>query len=237
MDDVRSRQTGASIRRREHPLVPGPLVRHVHRRTAHHRAGPRWMAPDVQHEPLDRRDSFTATQRPPEDHVRGQGLGEQRSHIAVVRGVERGHERVDRGACRLFLHTPVIPAASRALVPQAAFRSRRTSPVAALERPGTFRGPRTARRGPESGGAPCTPPSGTRRPPADAIPPQPAQRPASSGWPPPATTRAKDQKCRSHDSGAERGVPPHDSHDDTRHRPASVTCSHRQAATSANTPT
>jgi hypothetical protein len=31
MDDVRSRQAGASIRRGEDPLVPGPLIRHVHR--------------------------------------------------------------------------------------------------------------------------------------------------------------------------------------------------------------
>lgn len=31
MDDVRSRQAGASIRRGEDPLVPGPFVRHVHR--------------------------------------------------------------------------------------------------------------------------------------------------------------------------------------------------------------
>lgn len=30
MDDVRTRQAGASIRCGEHPLVPGPLVRHVH---------------------------------------------------------------------------------------------------------------------------------------------------------------------------------------------------------------
>ncbi len=31
MDDVRSRQAGASMRRGEDPLVPGPFVRHVHR--------------------------------------------------------------------------------------------------------------------------------------------------------------------------------------------------------------
>jgi hypothetical protein len=31
MDDIRSRQAGASIRRGEDPLVPGPFVRHVHR--------------------------------------------------------------------------------------------------------------------------------------------------------------------------------------------------------------
>ena len=118
MDDVRSRQAGASIRRREDPLVPGPLVRHVHRRAAHHRAGPRRVAPEVQHELLDRPDPLTAAQRSPEHHVRGQGLGEQRRHIAVVRGVERGDERVDRGPRGVFLHAPVIPVASRnALLP------------------------------------------------------------------------------------------------------------------------
>jgi hypothetical protein len=34
-----------------------------------HWYGPRWVAPDVQYEPLDRRDPFAAAQRPPEDHV------------------------------------------------------------------------------------------------------------------------------------------------------------------------
>ncbi|QNT90674.1 hypothetical protein HEP81_00337 [Streptomyces griseofuscus] len=119
------------VRRGEDPLVPGPLVRHVHHGAAHHRAGLRRLAPDVQHEALDRRDSVAAAQRPPEDHVRGQGLTEQGRRIAVVRGFERGDERVDRRARRLFLRAPVIPAVARAPVPRAAFRSRWTIPVTA----------------------------------------------------------------------------------------------------------
>lgn len=70
-------------------------------------------------------------------------------------------------------------------------------------------------------------------------PGSPTPHPSARAKPTPTTVPPrnprKDQKCRSQDSGAERGVPPHDSHDGTKSRPMSVTPHAQDPTSSENT--